>query len=126
MPNHKATWKSLRQDKVRHERNVAEKSRVRTAVKKVRASSAEGNVEAGGKVYQENCATCHGKLGKGRGMFPMIAGQYSSYLKKQIDAYLRAERPHEEETAKEGIFYQISADDIQNILAYLTTLQNTE
>lgn len=87
---------------------------------------AEGNVEAGGEVYRENCATCHGKLGKGRGMFPMISGQYSNYLKKQIDAYLRAERPHEEETAQEGIFYQLKPDDIQNILAYLTTLQNTD
>ena len=87
---------------------------------------AEGNIEAGGKVYQENCATCHGKLGKGRGMFPMIAGQYSNYLKKQIDAYLRAERPHEEETAAEGILYELSADDVQNILAYLTTLQNPD
>lgn len=53
MPNHKATWKSLRQDKVRHERNVAEKSRLRTAVKKVRASSAEGNVEAAAADYQK-------------------------------------------------------------------------
>jgi ribosomal protein S20 len=53
MPNHKATWKSLRQDKVRHERNVAEKSRLRTAVKKVRTSSTEGNDEAATADYQK-------------------------------------------------------------------------
>lgn len=87
---------------------------------------AEGDIEAGGKVYQEHCGGCHGRQGKGRGLFPMLAGQYTSYLQKQIDAYLRAERPHEDEVAKEGILYQLKPDDIRNILAYLTTLQNTD
>lgn len=86
----------------------------------------EGDIEAGGKVYQEHCGGCHGRQGKGRGLFPMLAGQYTSYLHKQIDAYLRAERPHEDEVAKEGILYQLKPDDIRNILAYLTTLQNTD
>lgn len=53
MPNHKATWKSLKQDKVRHERNVAEKSRLRTAVKKVRTSNAEGDAEAAAVEFQK-------------------------------------------------------------------------
>lgn len=87
---------------------------------------AEGDIEAGGTVYQENCGGCHGRQGKGRGLFPMLAGQYTSYLQRQIDAYLRAERPHEDETASEGILYQLKADDIRNILAYLTTLQNAD
>lgn len=87
---------------------------------------AEGDIEAGGKVYQEHCGGCHGRQGKGRGLFPMLAGQYTSYLQKQIDAYLRAERPHEEEVVQDGILYQLKPDDIRNILAYLTTLQNTD
>lgn len=86
----------------------------------------EGDIEAGGKVYQEHCGGCHGRQGKGRGLFPMLAGQYTSYLQKQIDAYLRAERPHEEEVVQDGILYQLKPDDIRNILAYLTTLQNTD
>ncbi len=35
MPTHKAAEKSIRQQTLRHERNVAHKSRLRTAIKKV-------------------------------------------------------------------------------------------
>jgi cytochrome c553 len=87
---------------------------------------AEGDINVGNKLYQEHCGGCHGRQGKGRGLFPMLTGQYTNYLKKQIDAYLRGERPHEDETVSEGILYQLEADDIRNILAYLTTLQNVE
>lgn len=83
----------------------------------------EGDIENGGVVYQKNCAACHGKTGKGRGMFPMLVGQYTNYLKKQIDAYLRGDRPHDEESAKEGVLYTLQAKDIQDALAYLTSIQ---
>lgn len=43
---------------------------------------AEGDIDQGQVVYQKNCAVCHGKTGKGRGMFPMLVGQYTNYLKK--------------------------------------------
>jgi len=33
-------------------------------------------------------------------MFPMLVGQYTNYLQKQIAAYLEANRPHDEEGAK--------------------------
>ena len=62
----------------------------------------------------------------GRGLFPMLTGQYTNYLKKQIDIYLRGERPHEDEDPQVTVLKEISADDIQDILAYLTTLQPTE
>ncbi|MBL8442068.1 MAG: c-type cytochrome, partial [Betaproteobacteria bacterium] len=48
---------------------------------------AEGDVDSGGAVYQKNCVTCHAKTGLGRGKFPMLVGQYTNYLKRQIDAY---------------------------------------
>ncbi len=87
---------------------------------------AEGDIEHGGTVYQKACAACHGKTGMGRGMFPRLVGQYTSYLKKQVDAYLKADRPHDEETAKEGVLYTLQAKDIQDVLAYLTSIQEAE
>jgi len=87
---------------------------------------AEGSVDNGQAVYQKNCAACHGKAGKGRGMFPMLVGQYTSYLKKQIDAYLRAERPHDEEGASDGVLHTLKGSDIQDALAYLTAIQEAE
>ncbi|MBN2327664.1 MAG: 30S ribosomal protein S20 [Candidatus Omnitrophica bacterium] len=46
MPNHKATEKSLRQNVKRHANNAAEKSKIRTLVKKVRAAVSEKNFDA--------------------------------------------------------------------------------
>jgi cytochrome c553 len=87
---------------------------------------AEGDIESGKAVYQKGCASCHGKTGQGRAMFPMLVGQYTSYLKKQIDAYLKADRPHDEEGAKEGVLYTLKAVDLQDVLAYLTSIQAVE
>lgn len=87
---------------------------------------AEGNVDHGKSVYQSSCAACHGRTGKGRGMFPMLVGQYTNYLKKQIDAYRRGERPHDEESASQGILYDLSATDVQDVLAYLTAIQEVD
>jgi cytochrome c553 len=87
---------------------------------------AEGDIEKGQLVYQKNCAVCHAKTGKGRGMFPMLVGQYTSYLKKQVDSYLKAERPHDEDNAKMGVLYTLEAADIQDALAYLTSIQEVE
>lgn len=87
---------------------------------------AEGDVDHGRVVYQQHCAACHGKTGKGRGMFPMLVGQYTNYLRKQVDAYLKADRPHDEEGAKEGVLYTLQANDVRDVLAYLTTLQEAD
>src|SRR5690606_32771437 len=85
-----------------------------------------GDIEKGGVIYQEKCGSCHGRRGMGRGLCPMLTGQYTKYPTTQIDSYLRGERPHEDEDRQVTVLKEISADDIQDILAYLTTLQQTE
>ena len=83
----------------------------------------EGDVVAGGAIYQKQCAVCHAKNGKGRGMFPLLVGQYTNYLKKQLHAYRAGERPHDEDEVKQGALMALSDTDLQNILAYLTSIQ---
>ena len=83
---------------------------------------AEGNLEHGEALYQKQCAACHGKTGKGRGMFPMLVGQYTNYLKRQVDLYLKGDRPHDEEGTV-GVLNGLKEQDIQDILAYLTSIQ---
>lgn len=82
----------------------------------------EGNLANGEKIFQKQCAACHGKAGKGRGMFPMLVGQYTNYLQRQVDLYLKGDRPHDEEGTI-GVLNDLKAQDIQDILAYLTSIQ---
>ena len=83
---------------------------------------AEGNIDHGQAIYQKQCAACHGKTGKGRGMFPMLVGQYTNYLKRQVDLYLKGDRPHDEEGTV-GVLNGLKEQDVQDILAYLTSIQ---
>jgi cytochrome c553 len=97
-----------------------------TAMEKVMiVPRAEGNVDNGGAIYQKQCASCHGKTGKGRGKFPLLIGQYTNYLKKQMDSYVKGERPHDEDDSR-GILATLKESDMQDILAYLTTLQDSQ
>lgn len=83
---------------------------------------AEGDLANGEAIYQKKCAACHGKSGKGRGMFPILVGQYTSYLKRQTDLYVKGDRPHDEEGVV-GVLNTLKEQDIQDILAYLTSIQ---
>src|SRR5574343_1821264 len=86
---------------------------------------AEGDLANGEKIFQKQCAGCHGKMGKGKGMFPMLVGQYTNYLQRQVDLYLKGDRPHDE-VGTVGVLNGLKAQDIQDILAYLTSIQDTE
>ena len=84
-----------------------------------------GNLGNGEAVYQKNCVTCHAKTGMGRGMFPMLVGQYTSYLKRQMDLFVKGERPHDEEGVI-GVLNTLKEADMQDILAYLTSIQEQQ
>lgn len=86
---------------------------------------AEGSVDNGKLHYQAHCANCHAKDGMGRSDFPMLVGQYTNYLKRQMDAYRKKERPHDEDRPG-GILDQFSEQDLQDMLAYLTSIQPQE
>lgn len=98
----------------------------------------EGNLENGKRSYDENCAHCHGNTGRGINRFPMLVGQYTNYLQRQIDIYLKGERLHdqvvdeeEEEDSKakpkpikKGILDRLTESDLNDILAHITHLQD--
>lgn len=84
-----------------------------------------GNLANGEALYQKQCVTCHGKTGLGRGMFPMLVGQYTSYLKRQMEKYVKGDRPHDEEGLV-GLLNKLKDEDMQDILAYITTLQEQQ
>ena len=84
-----------------------------------------GNLANGEAIYQKKCVTCHGKTGMGRGMFPMLVGQYTSYLKRQMEKYVKGERPHDEEDVG-GMLNTLKEEDMQDILAYITSIQEQQ
>jgi cytochrome c553 len=83
---------------------------------------ADGDIIQGRGIYQAECANCHAKDGKGRSNFPFLVGQYPIYLKRQIDAYRRGDRAHDEDLPAKGVLMPLTDLDIQNILAYLTSI----
>lgn len=97
----------------------------------------DGDLENGGRLYKEECAYCHGADGRGKTRFPMLVGQYTNYLQKQIGAYLKGERPHDQiaddeddddppkakkKNAGLGVLGRLSEKDIRDILAQITRL----
>jgi cytochrome c553 len=82
----------------------------------------EGDIDHGRTIYQKECAGCHGTTGLGRDEFPRLVGQYTNYLMKQVDAYVKGERAHEEGDVG-GILDRLKPAAIQDIVAYLTWLQ---
>ncbi|MBC8519522.1 MAG: c-type cytochrome [Gammaproteobacteria bacterium] len=86
----------------------------------------EGDVNAGEKLYNQECASCHGRHGEGKPKksIPLLTGQYSAYLLKQIFAYRDGNRVHDNEETNESLFNEYSEEDIHNLLAYLSILDD--
>ena len=74
-----------------------------------------GNLANGEAIYQKQCATCHAKNGTGRSMFPMLVGQFTTYLKRQMEKYVKGERPHDEVEIG-GTLNALKEEDMQDIL----------
>lgn len=87
---------------------------------------AEGDVATGQRIYKRECGSCHGAEGMGKqdeGV-PMIAGQYTSYLWRQVDKYLRRERIHDKENPDDEVLAAFTRDQIRDVLAYVSTLDD--
>jgi cytochrome c553 len=94
-----------------------------TAVEKVMIiPRAPGDLDKGRTLYQKECAACHGRDGMGRGKSPRLVGQYTSYLKKQMDAFIKGERSHDE-VELVGVLNRLTERDLQDVLAHLTLIQ---
>lgn len=97
-----------------------------TAMEKVMIiPRAPGDLDKGRQLYQAECAACHGRNGMGRGKFPRLVGQYTAYLKKQMDAFVKGDRPHDE-MGVVGILNRLKEQDLNDVLAYLTLIQTPE
>lgn len=89
---------------------------------------AGGNIDAGKAAAEKfNCAACHGKDYSSPidPSYPKLAGQHKDYLEHALTAYKRGgDGPNGRGNAiMGGQAKALSHDDIQNIAAYLHSLQ---
>ena len=82
---------------------------------------AEGDIERGGELYEEECSDCHGEDGWGEDETPQLAGQHTNYLRRQIESFRSGERLNND---MEGVFDELDDDDIEDIFAWLASLDD--
>ena len=92
----------------------------------VQIPRAAGDVAAGKRLYGRECASCHGSNGMGKQdqAVPMIAGQHTAYLWRQVDKYLKGERIHDKDAPDDELLAAFGRDGIRDIFAYLSTLDD--
>lgn len=85
-----------------------------------------GDVELGKKLYNRECRSCHGSVGQGDTdkAVPMLAGQYTSYLQRQIEKYNKGIRIHDEEEPDSTFFTEFSKQELDAIFAYLSVVDD--
>jgi len=76
----------------------------------------------GARIYRHECGACHGRQGEGgraQGV-PMLAGQYTSYLWRQVGKYVAKERIHDPDAPDEAFLSTFSHDELRDVFAYLS------
>ncbi|MES9851165.1 MAG: c-type cytochrome [Candidatus Thiodiazotropha sp. L084R] len=87
---------------------------------------APGDVEKGRKTYRKECASCHGRdgLGNTKKAVPMLAGQYTSYLWRQVKKYREKIRIHDDDAPDEELLSEFSDTELTDIFAYLSIVDD--
>jgi cytochrome c553 len=93
----------------------------------VQIPRAEGDPVAGGRLYDKECASCHGRDGRGRqrDAVPMVAGQYTGYMLRQVDKYIDKTRVHDpSDPDAEELLAAFTAEELRDIFAYISILDD--
>lgn len=87
---------------------------------------AEGDPKKGAKLYKKECKSCHGKEGWGnkKKAVPMLAGQYTNYLWRQVDKFLKKIRIHDQDEPDEELLADFSKEELRDIFAYLSIVDD--
>ena len=87
---------------------------------------AEGDRANGERLYERECRSCHGRQGEGdrEKAVPLVAGQYTNYLWRQVEKYRKGIRIHDPEAPDERLLGEFSDDEIRDMFAYLSILDD--
>ena len=83
---------------------------------------APGDMESGKKLYNKECGSCHGSDGFGnqKKQVPMLAGQYTNYLWRQVEKLRARIRIHDEDEPDEELLDDFTDAELTDIFAYLS------
>lgn len=100
--------------------------RLMDSKKVVQIAAFEGDTANGEKLYNKECRSCHGKEGWGDAQeaVPQLAGQYTEYLLRQVRKYISKIRIHDEDAPDDELLAEFSAEEIRDILAYLSVVDD--
>jgi cytochrome c553 len=93
-------------------------ARLRAAQAVFKVPRVDGDVERGAELYEEECSDCHGEEAWGDGDAPQLAGQYTEYLRRQIDGFRSGTRVNED---MDGVLDPLDDDDLQDLFAYFAS-----
>lgn len=101
-------------------------ARLEEAKRVMQIPRAEGDLAAGEKLYNRECASCHGRDGgpKKDGNVPMLAGQYTAYLWRQVDKYLNGQRIHDPQAPEDRLLAEFSREELRDIFAHVSVLDD--
>ena len=101
-------------------------ARLEEAKRVLQIARAEGDVDAGAKLYRRECRSCHGKDGRGDAddVVPLLAGQYTAYLWRQVDKYIDGIRIHDPSAPDDRLLAEFSRQQLRDIFAYLSVLDD--
>ena len=101
-------------------------ARLEEAKRVIQIARAEGDVTAGEKLYKRECASCHGRDGRGdvKDAVPLLAGQYTNYLWRQVDKYIAKLRIHDPSAPDDSLLGDFSKQELKDIFAYVSTLDD--
>ena len=88
---------------------------------KPRTSPAPDLIDAGRAKFQAKCSACHGKEAEGFRDMPRLAGQPSEYIKIALKRFKDMD-PAVQSSPMIGIAAPLTAGDVEELAAFLTTL----
>jgi cytochrome c553 len=96
------------------------------------AETADASLARGEAIFRQGipdkgvvqCASCHGAMGEGQGVYPRLAGQHAHYLLEQIKVFqLTDQRPRG--AVMKQVTHELSDADAQAVTRYIAALGAT-
>ncbi|MDO3721664.1 c-type cytochrome [Marinobacter sp. chi1] len=80
------------------------------------------DLEAGKKLFANNCAQCHGPKAQGMASFPSLAGRDASYLQSRLETYRAGERVGANSSLMIPNARNLSDEDIANLSGFISQI----